>query len=133
MNAFESVGSRALGLVYVIALHVRFATNVGGLWRDEANSIQDLANSPLLRGDVARSRFRFLSHLVLNSPHTRGWTAVFGKHNDDLALRVFGLTTGLGILGAASRFASGPEILRHQMADTLPRAHRIESNAYPLW
>ena len=85
----------------VTALHVRFVTNVGGLWRDEANSV-NLATLPSF-AEMWRV-LDFDSFPILFFAVLRGWTAIFGA-NDDLALRVLGLITGLGILGAA--WASG--------------------------
>ena len=85
----------------VTALHVRFVTNVGALWRDEANSV-NLATLPSF-AEMWRV-LDFDSFPMLFFAVLRGWTAIFGA-NDDLALRVLGLITGLGILGAA--WASG--------------------------
>ena len=125
LNVFESVTVTLLALL-VTALHVRFVTNVGGLWRDEANSV-NLATLPSF-AEMWRvldyDSFPILFFAVL-----RGWTAIFGA-NDDLALRVLGLITGLGILGA---LVGKRPILRHQVAGAFPRAHRIESDAHPLW
>jgi hypothetical protein len=100
LNVFESVTVTLLALL-VTALHVRFATNVGGLWRDEANSV-NLATLPSF-AEMWRV-LDFDSFPMLFFAVLRGWTAIFGA-NDDLALRVLGLITGLGILGAA--WASG--------------------------
>ena len=80
----------------VAALHLRFVTSVGGLWRDETNSV-NLATVPSF-AEMWRlldyDSFPMLFFAVL-----RGWTAIFGVEND-LALRTLGLITGLGILGA---------------------------------
>ena len=100
LNVFESVTVTLLALL-VTALHVRFVTNVGGLWRDEANSV-NLATLPSF-AEMWRV-LDFDSFPILFFAVLRGWTAIFGA-NDDLALRVLGLITGLGILGAA--WASG--------------------------
>ncbi len=100
LNVFESVTVTLLALL-VTALHVRFASNVGALWRDEANSV-NLATLPSF-AEIWRL-LDFDSFPMLFFAVLRGWTAIFGA-NDDLALRVLGLITGLGILGAA--WASG--------------------------
>ncbi len=96
LNVFEPVAVALLALL-ATALHVQFATNVGGLWRDEANSVT-LATLPSV-AEMWRvldyDSFPMFFFAVL-----RGWTAMFGA-NDDLALRALGLITGLGILGAA--------------------------------
>jgi hypothetical protein len=95
LNRFECAAVALLALL-VIALHVRFVTNVGGLWRDEVNSV-NLATLPSFAEMwhvLDYDSFPILFFAVL-----RGWTAAFGA-NDDLALRALGLITGLGILGA---------------------------------
>lgn len=80
---------------FSIALHVRFVTNVGGLWRDETNSL-NLAALPSL-SEIWRfleyDSFPILYFFVL-----RLWTGVFGAGND-AALRVLGLIVGLAIIG----------------------------------
>jgi len=79
-----------------IALHVRFVTHVGGLWRDEINSVQ-LATLPRF-AEV----FQFLdydSFPILFFTVLRGWLGVFGPDND-VALRALGCITGLAVLGA---------------------------------
>ena len=89
-------GSIAILLLLATALHVRFVTHVGGLWRDETNSVS-LATLPSLA-----EIWQFLdydSFPVLFFGVLRGWTTLFGADND-LALRALGLITGLGILGA---------------------------------
>ncbi len=86
----------ALLALVAVALHIRFVTAVGGLWRDETNSV-NLATLPTLA-----QVWRFLdydSFPVLYFAVLRGWTAIFGLGNDE-ALRVLGLLIGLGILGA---------------------------------
>lgn len=79
-----------------VALHIRFVTHAGGLWRDEANSAQ-LATLPSL-GDVWNfmdyDSFPIFFFAVL-----RGWLAIFGSANDT-ALRILGGIIGLGILAA---------------------------------
>jgi hypothetical protein len=95
LNRFEWLAVVLVALC-AIALHVQFVTHVGGLWRDEANSV-NLATLPSF-AEMWRvldyDSFPMLFFAVL-----RGWTAMFGA-NDDLALRALGLITGLGILGA---------------------------------
>lgn len=79
-----------------VALHLRFVTHVGGLWRDETNSV-DLATLPTL-GEV----WKFLdydSFPILFFGVLRAWLGVFGPAND-AALRVLGGLIGLALLGA---------------------------------
>ena len=86
----------ALLTLVAIALQIRFVTAVGGLWRDETNSI-NLATLPTF-ADV----WRFLdydSFPVLYFAVLRAWSGIFGAGNDE-ALRVLGLLIGLSILGA---------------------------------
>jgi hypothetical protein len=78
------------------ALHVRFVTHVGGLWRDEANSVH-LANLPSfgeVLGFLDYDSFPILFFAVL-----RGWSVAFGSDND-AALRALGCVTGFAVLGA---------------------------------
>jgi hypothetical protein len=94
LNRLECAAVALLALL-ATALHVRFATNVGGLWRDEANSV-NLATLPSfveMWRVLDYDSFPILFFAVL-----RGWTAIFGA-DDDLALRALGLIIGLGILG----------------------------------
>ena len=100
LSRFECVAVAVLALL-VTTLHIRFVTNVGGLWRDEVNSV-NLATLPSF-AEMWRV-LDFDSFPALFFAVLRGWTAMFGA-NDDLALRALGLITGLGILGAA--WASG--------------------------
>jgi hypothetical protein len=95
LNRLESLAV-ALVALCATALHVQFVTNVGGLWRDEANSV-NLAILPSF-AEIWRL-LEFDSFPILFVTVLRGWTAMFGA-NDDLALRTLGLITGLGILGA---------------------------------
>lgn len=84
-----------------IALHVQFVTNVGGLWRDETNSV-NLANLPSFRhiwGLLEYDSFPIVFVTVL-----RIWTAVFGSEND-ASLRALGFLIGLGVLGVLFRNA----------------------------
>lgn len=78
------------------ALHGRFVTHVGGLWRDETNSIH-LANLPSFAevlGFLDYDSFPILYFAVL-----RGWSGVFGSDND-AALRALGCIIGFAVLGA---------------------------------
>ncbi|HEX7517162.1 MAG TPA: hypothetical protein VF345_07730 [Chthoniobacterales bacterium] len=78
------------------ALHVRFVTHVGGLWRDETNSVH-LATLPSF-AEVLHfldyDSFPILFFAVL-----RGWLGVFGSDND-AALRALGCIIGFAVLGA---------------------------------
>jgi uncharacterized membrane protein len=82
-------------LVISASLHIRFVTHVGGLWRDETNSV-NIAGLPSL-GEIWRfldyDSFPILFVLVL-----RSWLELFGFYND-AALRTFGCIIGLGVLG----------------------------------
>ena len=76
--------------------HIRFVTEVGGLWRDETNSI-NLATLPTFA-----ELWRLLdydSFPVLYFAVLRVWAGIFGAGNDE-ALRALGLLIGLGVLGA---------------------------------
>jgi len=77
-------------------LHLRFVSHVGGLWRDEANSVQ-LATLPSF-GEMLHfldyDSFPILFFAVL-----RGWLGVFGPDND-AALRALGGIIGLAVLAA---------------------------------
>lgn len=86
----------ALLVLIVTALHVRFVTNVGGLWRDETNSV-NLATLPSF-AEIWRL-LDYDSFPMLFFALLRGWAGIFGA-DDDLALRALGLITGLGIFGA---------------------------------
>lgn len=82
--------------VVAVALQFRFVTNVGGLWRDEVNSV-NLATLPSFSEIwhfLEYDSFPMLFFCVL-----RAWTGIFGPEND-VALRALGLITGLGILAA---------------------------------
>jgi hypothetical protein len=79
-------------------LHLRFVSHVGGLWRDETNSVH-LATLPSF-AEVLRfldyDSFPILFFAVL-----RGWLGVFGSDNE-AALRALGCIIGLAVLGALS-------------------------------
>ena len=77
------------------ALHVRFVTHVGGLWRDETNSIH-LATLPSFA-----EMLHFLdydSFPVLFFAVLRGWSGLVGSDND-AALRGLGCIIGFSMLG----------------------------------
>jgi hypothetical protein len=84
-----------------IALHVHFITSVGGLWRDETNSV-NLATLPSF-GQIWRL-LEYDSFPIVFITVLRVWTAVFGSGND-AALRALGLLIGLGVLGVLFRNA----------------------------
>jgi hypothetical protein len=93
LNRFEWLAVLVVGLV-ATALHVRFITHVGALWRDEANSVQ-LSTLPTFT-----EVWRFLdfdSFPILFFAVLRWWTGIFGPDND-AALRGLGLVIGLGVL-----------------------------------
>ena len=78
------------------ALHIRFVTHVGGLWRDETNSVH-LANLPSF-SEVLHF-LDYDSFPVLFFAVLRGWSEVFGSDND-AALRALGCIIGFAVLGA---------------------------------
>lgn len=84
-----------------IALHVRFITNVGGLWRDETNSV-NLATLPSF-GQIW-SLLEYDSFPIVFVTVLRVWTAIFGAGND-AALRALGLFIGLSVIGVLFRNA----------------------------
>jgi hypothetical protein len=77
------------------ALHVVRALHAGGLWRDEAGALQ-VATLPTF-GEVFQ-RFPHEAFPMLFPTTLRTYVGVFG--DSDLALRLFGMTVGLAILGA---------------------------------
>lgn len=85
-----------LTAVLAVALHLRFVSHVGGLWRDEANSV-NLATLPSF-GEVLHF-LDYDSFPILFFPVLRGWLGVFGPDND-AALRALGCIVGLAVLGA---------------------------------
>jgi len=86
----------AIIALVAISLHVRFVSSVGGLWRDEANSVQ-LAALPTF-GEVA-SNLDYDSFPILFFVLLRSWTAIFGFGND-AAFRALGFLIGLAVLTA---------------------------------
>jgi hypothetical protein len=83
-------------LVISASLHIRFVTHVGGLWRDETNSVNlaGLASFGEIWRFLDYDSFPMLFVLVL-----RPWLELFGFYND-AALRTLGCIIGLGLLGA---------------------------------
>lgn len=75
----------------VLALHVYFIEQVGGLWRDEVNSL-NLAQGKL--SQISQDSFPVLFPLLL-----RGWSDL-GLAHSDIAVRCLGLLTGLGLTAA---------------------------------
>lgn len=73
---------------------MRFVTQVGGLWRDETNSVNmaNLASFREMWGFLDYDSFPILFFAIL-----RGWSALSGMDND-AGLRAFGCLMGLGIL-----------------------------------
>jgi hypothetical protein len=74
----------------VLALHLYFLTHVGGLWRDEVNSL-NLAQGELK--NLSHDSFPVLFPLLL-----RGWSAV-GLAQPDFSVRCLGVFIGLGLTG----------------------------------
>ena len=100
LNRFEWLAVVLVALC-ATALHIQFVTNVGGLWRDETNSV-NLATLPSF-GQIW-SLLEYDSFPIVFVTVLRMWTAVFGSGNDD-ALRALGLLVGLGVLGVLFRNA----------------------------
>jgi hypothetical protein len=95
VNHVEWVTAALVGFL-AVSLHLRFVTQVGGLWRDEANSVQ-VATMPTFAEMwhvLDYDSFPLLFLTVL-----RGWLGLFGADNDG-ALRVLGCIIGLGVLVA---------------------------------
>jgi len=85
-----------LTALLAVALHLRFVSHVGGLWRDEANSVH-LATLPSF-GEMLHF-LDYDSFPVLFFAVLRGWLGVFGPDND-AALRALGGIIGLAVLAA---------------------------------
>ncbi len=84
----------SLAACFTISLHIRFVTEVGGLWRDETNSV-NLANLPTLAEFwhfLDYDSFPALYFFVL-----RVWSGIFGSANDE-SLRALGLIIGVGVI-----------------------------------
>jgi uncharacterized membrane protein len=82
--------------IIAISLHFRFVTHVGGLWRDEANSVQ-VATLPHFT-EIWRA-LEFDSFPLLFFGILRAWTGMFGPENDT-ALRALGFIVGLSVVAA---------------------------------
>ena len=89
-------GVAAVLLLIVIICHFIVFSHSGGLWRDEVNSVNVVNMSSVFDfgGKFQSDSFPILWFLLL-----RAWIFV-GFGGTDLALRVLGLITGLGVLGA---------------------------------
>ena len=90
------VGMAAVLLLILITFHFITLFHSGGLWRDEVNSINVVnMTSAFDFGEKYQTEpFPILWHLLL-----RAWIFL-GFGGTDLALRILGLLTGLGVLGA---------------------------------
>ena len=77
-----------------LALHLRFVSHVGGLWRDEANSVHlaTLSSFSEIWHHLDFDSFPILFFAVL-----RAWTGIFGLEND-AALRALGFIIGAAVL-----------------------------------
>lgn len=83
-------------MLILIILHFTVLLHSGGLWRDEANSI-NIINLPSIGdmwGKLAFETFPILWFLII-----RFWTFI-GFGGTDLGLRTLGMIVGLGVLGA---------------------------------
>src|SRR5579863_1914862 len=76
------------GTAAIVALHFYFLARVGGLWRDEVNSV-NLAQGSL--HDIFRDSFPILFPMLL-----RGWSMI-GLGGSDMALRLLGVFMGLSL------------------------------------
>ena len=94
LGIFEWVTVIIIALI-AVALHIRFTTHVGGLWRDEANSVQlsTLPSFTQIWHNLDYDSFPILFFVLL-----RAWTGVFGADSDS-SLRLLGLIIGLTTLG----------------------------------
>ena len=82
-------------ILILLILHFTVLLHSGGLWRDEANSvnISNLLSILDIWEQLPFDSFPILWLLIL-----RGWSFI-GLGGTDLALRALGLITGLGVLG----------------------------------
>lgn len=86
-----------LGLsALAVVLHFAFFRHAGGLWRDEANTM-NLATLPTL-ADIYKN-LQFDSFPLAWPLLLRAWSSVAGTGNDT-ALRLLGFLVGLGVLAA---------------------------------
>jgi hypothetical protein len=83
-------------ILFLIILHFTVLLHSGGLWRDEANSV-NIINLPSI-GDMW-DNLPFESFPILWLLILRFWSFI-GFGGTDLALRTLGLIVGLGVLGA---------------------------------
>src|SRR5438093_5367808 len=81
--------------ILIVFLHVCITPNVGGLWRDEVNTI-NLATLPTWH-DVWEFHNQD-SFPILFASTARIWSAFFGSGDD--SFRLLGLIIGLGVLAA---------------------------------
>lgn len=93
-----------------VILHLHNTAHVGGLWRDEVNSVQ-MAEMPAFT-DVC-ANLQFDSFPILWFATLRSWLSL--GLNSDLALRIFGCSIGILVLGAlwlnARFFTKSPPLL----------------------
>ena len=82
--------------VAAISLHVIYLTHAGGLWRDEAGTVQ-LGTLPTLH-EMWRTVYRFDSFPALFPLVVRTWSGMFG--GTDFALRCLGFLVALCLLGS---------------------------------
>ena len=110
--------------VGTMILHVRFNAYVGGLWRDEANTVQ-LATLPTFK-ELWHS-LDFDSFPILFFVLLRGWAGIFGAANDNM-LRVLGLLMGLTVLAVlwrnARRFGADLPVLSFALVGFNPMVIR---------
>ena len=85
-----------VGTLLVVYLHVFFFQHVGGLWRDETNSVS-VATMPSL--GAMWDSLQFDSFPILFFGVLRAWAGIFGSMNDT-AFRALGMLIGLGVVGA---------------------------------
>jgi hypothetical protein len=90
-----------LSIVVLFLLFVR-ATHAGGLWRDEAESVQ-IARMPQFTNVL--QHLKYSSFPILFSVILRTYTTLFGV--SDISLRCFGLAVGICFLGVAWLYSRG--------------------------
>jgi hypothetical protein len=83
------------GTTWIVFLHVCFSPGVGGLWRDEVNTL-NLATLPAW-GDLWEFHNQD-SFPLLFAALLRSWSGLFGTSDD--SLRFLGLLIGLGVVAA---------------------------------
>jgi hypothetical protein len=89
------IGLAVVVSVLAVALHFQAATHMGGIWRDEANSIEidSLPNYADVWHNIKSDSFPVLWHVALKSWLDLGFT-------DDASLRLFGFLIGVLTIGA---------------------------------